>query len=278
MPTQSERDRWFETHPAPERPPNVGSEERDRWKDEIGEDEAKRRMKAWQDWWNEENTFQENAIAEGYGHGDWESILRGLGYEDAHEKGGATFAKFRERNADAERLGYKDWQDMIGQQSWGRIRDTHYGFDPVSGLYVNSPGGVKAGDWDSFDWRDPKTGARVNTPTKHGLGASSAGAGGASQYMGGSYAPANLNAASYEPTLFGVRPAPGTTMRESTGGVSSTSRGGSGTGQVYGSGVNAFGGSYSAGTGGGGVPGVVPYPGVKAEGGEQQRRNPWLML
>ena len=164
MPTSGEAERWRREHPAPPRPPNVGSEERERWKDEIGEDEAVRQMKAWQDWWNKENTFQENALKEAYGHQDWESTLKGLGYEDVREKGASVYAKFRERNAEAEKLGYKDWQDMSGKQAWGKVRDTHYTFDSPSGLYVNS-GTAGANDYDAWDWRSA-TGERVGSPRK----------------------------------------------------------------------------------------------------------------
>jgi len=260
MPSQSERDQWFRDNPPPPRPPNVGSAEREEWEERIGEEEAYRQKKSWQDWWNKENTFQENALKEAYGHQDWESALKGLGYEDVREKGASVYAKFRERNAEAEKLGYKDWQDMSGKQAWGKVRDTHYTFDSPSGLYVNS-GTAGANDYDAWDWRN-NAGERVGSPRR-------------SQNMSSLTSP-GASAASYD---FAYPGATGS-FRAAPGNATVSNKGSRGAYGVSGAGLNASRRSAPVGAGATGSYATSPMNLLPTANTDRARevRGPWAWI
>lgn len=104
---------YDELFPPPERPPNVGSKEREEWEDSIGEAEARRRKLAWQKWIQDKDAWVERNLVE--------QVVRGVDPEQA----AANIGIFNEHERDQSY--YRDWIEG------GKLDDTLKGW--AEGMY-----------------------------------------------------------------------------------------------------------------------------------------------
>jgi hypothetical protein len=147
--------------PPPEMPPPVGSEERDRWKDELGEDEAKRRMKEWQAWWNAENDYIGDMITyEGKSIDEiptpWDPSVN---YKPIREQGQAAYERWK---PEEERL-WKYGLDRL-------VAGGHFTWDPDLNAYRSGgfgPTGIGEDFRDSAGRKisSPASSSRINLST-----------------------------------------------------------------------------------------------------------------